>query len=70
MEIKLHKVVKGPIEVEEGWLLVCTAEFNGTVSDEEFVFDQAEEADEVVQQLTYTIDPVVYDTGEWQEVIQ
>ena len=70
MEIKLHKVIKGPIEVEEGWLLICTAEFNGSMSDEELVFDLLEEADKVKQQLTYTIDPVIYDTGEWQEVIQ
>jgi len=70
MEVKVWQVLQGPISVEESgedapegakWFMVCQAEVNGVLGEDNFWFEDLDDAYEWESHFKKSIDPIVID---------
>ena len=70
MEIKIWRVLQGPISVEESgeespegakWFMVCQAEVDGVLGEDNFWFEDLDDAYEWESHFKKSIDPIVID---------
>ena len=76
MIIKIWDIVQGPIAAhecpEEGpedanWYMVCRAEVDGIMADDNFWFEDFDDAYEWQKHFKTTIEPLVIDMSAWDE---
>ena len=74
MEIKIWEILEGPVAVEEfdseydapegsEYLLVCKVEIDGKLEEDNFWFEEFNDAYEWVKYFSKTAQPLVIDTG-------
>jgi hypothetical protein len=70
MEVKIWRVLQGPISVEESgeeapegakWFMVCQAEVDGVLGEDNFWFEEFDDAYEWESHFKKSIDPIVID---------
>tara|TARA_R100001510_G_C7539624_1_gene127753 strand:- start:214 stop:462 length:249 start_codon:yes stop_codon:yes gene_type:complete len=80
MEIKIWGVVEGPISVQDfpeqeedeipvgsNYVLVCKAEIDGVIEDDNFWFEDLNDAYEWKKYFSKNIEPLVVDTSGYNE---
>jgi hypothetical protein len=72
MEVKIWGILEGPTSVEEAdcdypegakWFMVCKAEIDGVLGEDNFWFEDFEDAYEWQSYFSKSIDPLVIDMG-------
>lgn len=74
MEIKIWEILEGPVAVEEfdseydvpegsEYLLVCKVEIDGKLEEDNFWFEEFNDAYEWVKYFSKTAQPLIIDTG-------
>jgi len=72
MKVKIWGVVQGPISVDESgedapdganWFMVCKAEVDGVMGDDNFWFESFDDAYEWESHFQKSIEPLVIDMG-------
>lgn len=76
MEIKVWRVIQGPIAVEESeevapeganYFMICQAEIDGVLGEDNFWFEDFEDAYEWESHFKKSIEPLVIDMGNGPE---
>ena len=79
MEVKIWRVIQGPISVEESgedapeganWFMVCQAEVDGVLGEDNFWFEEFDDAYEWETHFKKSIEPIVIDMGNGPEYNQ
>ena len=70
MEVKIWRIIQGPISIEESgedapeganWFMVCQAEVDGVLGEDNFWFEEFEDAYEWESHFKKSIEPLVID---------
>ena len=76
MIVKIWDIVQGPIAAEEcpeegpedaNWYMVCKAEVDGIMAEDNFWFEDFDDAYEWQKHFKTTIEPLVIDMSAWDD---